>query len=85
MTTVEVLEQVVSVIELTETEIVLQTVETVNIVEVGIAGPQGATGAQGPAGGTVLVDELADRPVSATEGDLFAARDTEDLYIWFGA
>lgn len=83
--TVEVIEQVVSVIEVVETELVLQVVERVQVVELGISGPQGVAGEQGPAGATVLVDELADRPLTADEGDLFAARDTEQFFIWLGA
>lgn len=50
MTTVDVTEQVVSVVEVTETEAVIQTVDRVQVIEMGIAGPQGVPGPTGPVG-----------------------------------
>lgn len=57
-------------------------------VEVGIAGPQGPQGETGPAGpaGQATVDSgpVAERPVSGdAEGQLYAATDEDQLYIWF--
>lgn len=67
----------------------IQIVEVVNsvvvessreVIVVGIAGPQGP-----PGSGGAIVDALADRPLTADEGALFAATDTEQLFIWFAA
>jgi hypothetical protein len=81
---VEVTAPVTTIVELTETELLVQTVESVQVVEVGIAGPQGVPGPTGATGATVLVDALADRPLTADDGDLFAANDTEEFFIWLG-
>lgn len=53
MSTLEVVEQVIGLVEVSETEVILTTEEVVQTLEVGIAGPQGIqgpTGAQGPQG-----------------------------------
>lgn len=57
-------------------------------LDVGIAGPQGPqgeTGATGPAGqATVASGTIAERPAAGdSEGELYAATDEDQLYIWF--
>lgn len=54
--------------------------EVVEVQTGGVQGPQGPTGA---AGGGIIADVLANRAVSANEGDLFASTDTNEFFIWF--
>ena len=50
------------------------------VIEVQTGGVQGP---QGPAGQGISTGTLAARPLSATEGDMYAATDTNELFMWF--
>ena len=88
MNTITIVEDVVRVTEQGPDTVVAIIEPYALVVETGVAGPQGPQGEQGPQGpagqATVNSGLLVDRPVSGdTEGELYAATDADDLYIWF--
>ena len=68
-------------VEVVDNTDVLTIKETlIEVVEVQTGGVQGPAG---PQGGGISSGTLAARPASSSEGDLYAATDTDEVFIWF--
>ena len=71
----ETIQKVAVVDDLNVVVVQSQAVQVVQIEDGGPAGPQGPSG--------VTADLLANRPASAEEGAVFAATDTDAVFVWF--
>lgn len=77
---VAILEKDFDVSIVDDPDVLVVETELINVVKIEDGGAQGP---QGPPGTGTVAGLLSARPLTSVEGNMYAATDTDQVFIWF--